>query len=71
VKARPRGLCAYIRRVTTTGICGQLMACCTQYPVPSAPAEENDTARTDEGSFLARFADLAALDRGQVAELVR
>jgi hypothetical protein len=39
-------------------------------PVPSAPAGENDAARADEDRFLARFAGLAALDRGQVAELV-
>jgi hypothetical protein len=46
------------------------MAWSTQYPVPSAPAEQNEAARIDEDKFLARFAGLAALDRDQVAELV-
>ena len=53
-----------------TGICGQLIAWCGQYPSPSAPAGENAAARAEEDRFLARFAGLAALDRGQVAELV-
>jgi hypothetical protein len=46
------------------------MAWYEQYPVPSAPAEQNDAAREREDGFLARFADLGALDRNQVAELV-
>lgn len=46
------------------------MAWSAQYPVPSAPAERNDSARTDEGKFLARFAGLTALHRDQVAELI-
>jgi hypothetical protein len=46
------------------------MAWSRQYPVPSAPAERNDTARADEDKFLARFAGLAALDRDQAAELI-
>jgi hypothetical protein len=38
--------------------------------VPSAPAEQNEAARTDEDTFLARFAGLASLDREQAAELI-
>ena len=53
-----------------TDICGQLIAWCGQYPSPSAPAGENAAARAEEDRFLARFAGLAALDRGQAAELV-
>lgn len=47
------------------------MAWCAQHPLPSAPAGQNDAARADEDRFLARLAGLAALDRDQVAELVR
>src|SRR5215471_17263122 len=53
-----------------TDVCGQLIAWSGQYPVPSAPADENGAARADEDRFLARFAGLAALDRDQAAELV-
>jgi len=59
------GLCPYIGRVATTDICGRLMAWCEQYPVPSAPAGENDAARADEDRSLARFAGLASADRGR------
>ena len=65
-----RGLCAYIYRVSMTVVCGQLIAWCEQYPSPSAPADQNAAARADEDRFLARFAGLAALDRGQAAGLV-
>jgi hypothetical protein len=57
-------------RVSTTDLCGQLAAWCGQYPSPSAPASENAAARAGEDRFLARFAGLTALDRGQAAELV-
>ena len=50
-------------------VCGQLIAWCGQYPSPSAPADQNAAARADEDRFLARFAGLASLDRGQAAEL--
>jgi hypothetical protein len=56
--------------VSTTDVCGQLIAWCGQYPSPSAPAVENAAARAEEDRFLARFAGLTALDRGQAAELV-
>jgi hypothetical protein len=56
--------------MSTPGLCRELVAWSTQYPVPSAPAERNDAARMDEDKFLARFGGLAELDRGQVAELV-
>jgi hypothetical protein len=56
--------------VSTTDVCGQLIAWCERYPSPSAPAGENAAARADEDRFLARFAGLAALDRSQAAELV-
>lgn len=46
------------------------MAWCGQYPVRSAPTGQNDVARANEDRFFARFAGLAALDRGQAAELV-
>jgi hypothetical protein len=56
--------------VPTPALCTELTAWSAQYPVPSAPAERNHAARTDEDRFLARFAGLAALDRDQAAELV-
>jgi hypothetical protein len=56
--------------VSTTDVCGQLIAWCEQYPSSSAPVGENAAARADEDRFLARFAGLAALNPGQVAELV-
>jgi hypothetical protein len=56
--------------VSTTDVCGQLIAWCGRYPSPSAPAGENAAARSDEDRFLARFAGLAALDRDQAAALV-
>jgi hypothetical protein len=59
-----------ICRVSTTDVCGQLIAWCEQYPSPSAPAGENTAARAAEDRFLDRFAGLAALDRGQATELV-
>jgi len=67
---KPRHPCAYIYPVSTTDVCGQLIAWCEQYPSPSAPTDENAAARADEDRFLAGFAGLAALDRGQAAELV-
>jgi hypothetical protein len=66
----PRHPYAYIYPVSTTDVCGQLIAWCEQYPSPSAPVGENAAARADEDRFLARFAGLAALDRDQAAELV-
>src|SRR5207237_396566 len=64
------GLFVYIWRVATTGLCSELMAWSTQYPAPSASAEQNYAARMDEDAFLARFDGLAELDRDQVTELV-
>jgi hypothetical protein len=46
------------------------MAWSSQYPIPSAPAGQNEAARRAEDKFLARFAGLVSLDRDQVAELV-
>jgi hypothetical protein len=43
---------------------------CQLYPDPLAPAERNAAARTNENKRLARFADLHALDRDRVAELI-
>ena len=60
----------YIGRVPAPDLCRELIAWSTQYPVPSAPAERNQAARTDEDTFLARFAGLASLDREQAAELI-
>jgi hypothetical protein len=65
-----RGPRAYIWPVSTSDVCGELIAWCGRYPSPSAPAGENAAARADEDRFLARFAGLAALDRDQAAELV-
>src|SRR5690242_638620 len=67
---RGLGLRPYIGRVPAPDLCRELMAWSTLYPVPSAPAERNHAARVDEDRFLARFTGLAALDRGQAAELV-
>ena len=53
-----------------TEICAQLVAWSRRYPVPLAPAGQNEAARAAEDKFLARFAGLVSLDRGQVAELV-
>ena len=64
-----RGLWPTICRVSTTDVGGQLIAWC-ELPSPSAPAGENVAACADEDRFLDRFAGLAALDRGQAAELV-
>lgn len=59
-----------MERVLETDICDQLMVWSRQYPVPSAPAGQNEAARAAEDKFLARFAGLGSLDRDQVAELV-
>lgn len=56
--------------MAATEICAQLTAWSRQYPVPSAPAEQNEAARAAEDEFLAGFAGLVSLDRDQVAELV-
>lgn len=52
-------------------LCRELVVWSTLYPVPSAPAEQNEAARLSEDVFFARFAGLTALDREQVAELCR
>jgi hypothetical protein len=56
--------------VSTFDVCARLIAWYEQYPSPSAPADQNAAARADEDTFLARFSGLAALDRGQAAELI-
>jgi hypothetical protein len=56
--------------VPVTEFCAQLVAWSRKYPVPLAPAGQNEAARAAEDKFLARFAGLVWLDRGQVAELV-
>jgi hypothetical protein len=66
----PSSLCVYSGRVPTPDLCSELMAWSRLYPMPSAPAEQNEAARMGEDKFLDRFAGLTALDREQVAELI-
>ena len=54
----------------TTDVCERLRVWCQLYPDPSAPAERNAATRADEDERLDRFADLDALDRDQVIELI-